>query len=89
MIPALYKAARASYMLSAKHGGEMTWHDFLREERRRKLTANELMAAGRIGTSTLQNGVRVDTTEEAIATNMEHIAEIETILTESGERFDA
>ena len=67
----------------------MTWRDFLREERKRKLTANELMLSGRIGTSTLQDGVRVDTTDEAIATNEEHIAEIEGFLSEAGERFDA
>lgn len=66
----------------------MDWHEFLREERSRKLMANELMASGRIGTSTLQDGVRIDTTEEAIANNKVHIAEIETILAEAGESFD-
>lgn len=67
----------------------MNWHQFLREERKRKLTTNDLLSAGCIGTSMMRNGVRIDTNQEAITTNEEHIAEIEAILAEAGEPLDA
>ena len=67
----------------------MNWHDFLRNERKRKLKATSLMISGHIGTSMLKDGVQIDTTEDSIATNIQHIAEIETILEEAGESVDA
>jgi hypothetical protein len=63
----------------------MTWHDFLRKERKRKLKATSLMMSGHIGTSMLKDGVQHDTTEDSIATNIQDIAEIETLLEEAGE----
>lgn len=67
----------------------MNWHDFLRKERKRKLKATSLMISGHIGTSMLKDGVHIDTTEDSIATNIQQIAEIETILEGAGESVDA
>lgn len=71
----------------------MTWREwatqYLIGERQRKLQMVELLSEGRIGTSEMRDGVRVDTTERAIATEKEHIAELEEILTAAGVSIDA
>lgn len=71
----------------------MTWQEwarqFLVEERKRKLTTIDLLSNGTISTNRMENGIRVDTTEEAIATEKAHVAELEEILTEAGCAFDA
>jgi hypothetical protein len=66
----------------------MDWHDYLREERKRKLAANDLMSSGRLGTREKRDGEFVDTTAEMITTNNNHIAEIEGILTAANIAFD-
>ena len=66
----------------------MTWHDLLRNDRKPKLKATSLMISGHIGTSMLKDGVQIDTTEDSIATNIQQIAEIETILEGAGESVD-
>ena len=68
--------------------GNMNSHDYLREERRRKIAANDLMSAGQIAMSRMQNGVMEDTTAEAINANKEHIAEIEKNLTAANVSFE-
>ncbi|MCW2351817.1 hypothetical protein [Sphingobium sp. B12D2B] len=57
---------------------------FLLEERSRKLRSNELMANGTIGLHEIREGVQIDMTADAIATNNDHIAEIEQILKQAG-----
>jgi hypothetical protein len=66
----------------------MDWHKYLREERKRKLTANDLMSSGRLGTREKRDGEFVDTTDEMVAVNKEHIAEIEEILTAANVPFE-
>jgi CTP-dependent riboflavin kinase len=66
----------------------MNEHDYLLQERQRKIKANDLMSDHRLTTSQMRNGVMVDTTEEGIAANKEHIAEIEEILTTAGITFE-
>lgn len=71
----------------------MTWQEWVKqyliEERARKLKLVELLLEGRVGTSEMRDGGRVDTTARSIATEKEHIDELEKILAEAGVAFDA
>jgi hypothetical protein len=49
----------------------------------------ELLSEGRIGSSEMRDGVFVDTTQSSIATEKEHVAELEQILTEAEVPFDS
>lgn len=66
----------------------MDWNDYLIGERRRKIVANDLMISGRNALSQTENGVIKDITAEAIATNKQHIAEIEKILTAENIKYE-
>jgi hypothetical protein len=76
-------------MLGAKHGGDMTWLEFIRDERTDKLEAIEMLSSGRVQLHMTTNGVRKDITDERLAKLKEDVAEIEQILTEEGIPYDA
>jgi hypothetical protein len=65
------------------------WHQFLREERARKIASIEQIVAGSYRITWTTNGLTTDLSDEIIADNHKHIAEIEQILTVAGEPFDA
>lgn len=65
------------------------WHQFLREERARKISNIEQLVAGTYRITWTTNGRTKDLSEEIIADNHKHIAEIEQLLTAAGEPFDA
>lgn len=67
----------------------MSWHQFLRDERARKLESIEMLAARDYTISRTEGGqVRV-LNDEIISDYRGHIAEIEQLLTDAGEPFDA
>jgi hypothetical protein len=61
----------------------MEWHNFLREERNRKISSIDMLSEGRISIS-INNQ---DVSPQVIADHQKHIAEIESILTAAGESF--
>ena len=71
----------------------MTSHDrfarFLCDERSRKLDTLEFFEAGLTGVHERQGADRVDVTLVEMATLRKHIRQIEDILGEAGEEFDA
>jgi hypothetical protein len=71
----------------------MTWQEwakqFLLDERARKLKSIELLSSGSVGTSEMRNGKQIDTTNESITVNKEHVAELERLLTDARVPFDA
>lgn len=65
------------------------WHQFLREERARKISSIEQLVAGTYRITWTTNGRTTDLSDEIIADNRKHIIEIEQLLTAAGEPFDA
>jgi hypothetical protein len=65
------------------------WHQFLRDERARKLASIEMLAGGVYHISRTEGGEVRDMSEEIIADYTRHIAEIESILATAGEPFGA
>lgn len=63
----------------------MEWHQFLREERNRKLQSIEWLETRSNGLSTMIDGYYQDTSEQMIAEHRSHIAEIEEILKAASE----
>jgi hypothetical protein len=68
---------------------QMPWYQFLRDERARKLTHIEWLESGKLIVSHLVDGKTTDANGEMIADFRRHVAEIEQILAEAGEPFDA
>jgi hypothetical protein len=65
------------------------WQRYLLQERRRKLKSIDLLSSGSIGTHEMRDGKRIDTTNNAIAIQREHVLELEKILAEAGIPLDA
>ncbi len=65
------------------------WHQFLREERARKIASIEQIVSGAYQITWTTNGRTTDLSDQIIADNRKHIAEIEHLLTAAGEPFDA
>ena len=66
----------------------MKWYDYLRRVRQEKLDTNRVLGEGRVRLHRTEAGVTRDTTDEAIQENVEHIAEIEAVLTMAGEPIE-
>lgn len=66
----------------------MEWHQYLREERARKLSAIKDLSSGRITLSVRSDGEVRDTSTDMIAEHEKHIAEIEEILRAADEPFE-
>ncbi|MFA6219706.1 MAG: hypothetical protein WC692_07985 [Erythrobacter sp.] len=62
----------------------MDWHQFLREERARKLQSIEMLNARAYTISRWQNGESRDLNDEIVADYRRHINEIEQLLTNAG-----
>ena len=66
----------------------MDWHQFLRDERSRKLASVEALLSGGLVISTRGGGEIRDVTAEMVDQHQLHIAEIENILATAGEPLD-
>ena len=62
----------------------MEWHQYLREERARKVQGLMRFLSGDLSIVECRDGERVETTDAAIARLRRNIAEIEQILTAAG-----
>lgn len=67
----------------------MSWHQYLRDDRARKLHSIEMLAARDYTISRTEGGRVHILNDEIISDYKDHIAEIEQLLTEAGEPFDA
>ncbi len=67
----------------------MPWYQFLREERARKLMHIEWLKSGKLIVSHMVDGQTTEANEEMMTGFRGHVAEIEKILTDAGESFDA
>jgi len=65
------------------------WPQYLRDERARKISSIEQMLSGACKITWTTQGITTDLSDEIIADNRKHIAEIEQLLTAAGEPFDA
>jgi hypothetical protein len=66
-----------------RKGTKMEWYDFLREERARKLENIKQLSSGNVRITVRTDGELRDVSDEMVADDKSHVAEIEEILTKA------